>query len=342
MKKFLAGMLSLILAVCGLAGLAACGESDPLVMNETEWGESLEAFFTESGGTTEQAKFFVDHFADFEYKDGKYTAASIPAEGGFTYTDIVITVEEVKDESAAASAVSLAYTDAPTENAALLIIRVRILNIEYKIRTEDNNTPDRLVTIDKNGAVQVDIPKPSDYEKMDEDEWKASASIFEQITNYSLVRYGVEDGEEIASMKLAGETYYESVELTERIYTGDGTKYYKYSRTLSPTWTKTEVDEDTYESAVFTPSIMVAVAAKAIDENFSSFTFNAGVYSAESIDVTYYSYDFTLTDIEITVSGGKVVRAVCTLVGGYEGDGDERIVVDHIGSTVIAIPQVSA
>lgn len=341
MKKALTGVLSIILAVCGLAGLAACGKSDPLVMNETEWGESLEAFFTESVGTKEQAKFFADHFEDFEYADGKYTAASIPAEDGFTYTDIVITVEEVKDEPETTAAVSLSHIDGIAENTALLIIRVRILNIEYKIRTDDLDTPDRLITIDQDGAAQVDIPKPSDYEKMDEDEWKASASIFGQVTNYSLVRYDVTDGEEIASMKLAGETYYESVELTERIYTTDGTKYYKYARTLSPTWTKTEVDEDTYENVVFTPSTMVAVAAKALDENFSSFTFSEGVYRAASVTVNYY-YDFTLTDVEITVSGGKVVRAVCTLVGGYEGDGDERITVDHIGSTVIDIPQVTA
>ncbi len=322
-KKFLGLLLACALfTTAGLAvGLTACGKGNNngngndkgddkvLGITETEWNETVEEFITESGVTAE-LQLFAGHFKDFTFADGKYTAGEIASTGGFICKNIVITVEGDK-----------------------------IVKVEYELRTLSTDTPDRIITIDKNGIVKTDVPKPSDNTQMDEEEWKKQAAVFATTTNYSLGRVRVSSGKDVASMKLDGTTYYETWEGRERIWDIENSKYVLYEKaSATAAWIKENTTQVRYENALFDPTIMVTVAAEAIENNFAALSFKAGVYSAAQIEIEY-SEPFVLKDVEITVSGGKIVRVICTLVGGYDEEGDERITVDHVGSTEIAIPQ---
>ncbi len=308
-KKALLG-LALACAMLFSVGIAACGSDDGKGgIGETEWGATVEEFISESGVTAE-LQIFAAHYRDFTYADGKFTAPEIAATGGFTCKNIVITIENDK-----------------------------IVKVEYELRTPSKETPDRIITIDKNGITKTDVPKPSDNAPMDEDEWKEQAAVFSTTSNYTLSRVRVATGEYVAAMKLDGTTYYETWEGRERIWDIENSKYVVYNKYAdSSEWTKDDTTEDRYDSAIFDPSTMVTVAAAAIESNFAALAFNAGVYTTAEIEVEYFSYPFTLRDVEITVSGGKIVRVICTLVGGYDEEGDERITVDHVGSTEIAFP----
>ncbi len=307
--------------VCALTvpfALSACDQNngpaengdDNEVTDLTDDLQSALAQLISEGNVTPEIQIFVAHYKDFTLKDGKYTCAELASVNGFTCQNIEIALEDKK-----------------------------ISTVKYELRTPSKDTPDRLVTIDKNGVTRTDIPKPTDDKPMDEEEWTEQATVFADVTNYTLERVRVETGEYVASMKLDGSTYYEEVDGSESIFDAENNKFYRYYRAPQSTeWVKTEVDERRYTSYIGTPSLMVTVAAQAVQENFSKFTFDAGVYTAEELKVEYYA-EFTLKDMEITVSGGKIVRAVCILVGGYDDEGDERITVDYIGSTEIGLPE---
>ena len=114
-------------------------------------------------------------------------------------------------------------------------------------------------------------------------------------------------------------------------------KYYIYEKTKSQTtWTRSETTASRYQSRVNFPRTLVAVAAAAISGGFEQFSFNAGVYTLSELYLE--DYDTTLRDTKVTVSGKAIVKAVCILVDGYYGDGDEVVTVDHVGSTVVTIP----
>ncbi len=305
-KKLIAG-ISLACAMFLSTGLAACGKGNSNGgMNAAKWNTTVEAFITESGVTAE-LELFADHFGDFTLADGKYTAGEIEASGGFVCKNVVVTLQNGK-----------------------------IVKVEYELRTESKDTPDRIVTIDKDGIETEDVPKPSDNTQMDEDEWQDLAATFTTRTNYSLRRDSIATGQPVASMKLDGETYYEEWGGIQQIWDKDGSDYILYSQ-AKPTaaWNKDYTTQENYEDAIGIPSSMVEIAAGAIEANFAAFAFEAGVYTAEEVTFTYGD----LKDVTITVSGGNIVRVICTLVGGYTGNGDERITVDHVGSTTIDFPE---
>lgn len=308
MKKLAAMLVALVCAFSCVFGLAACGEGAPAI-SESEWGQSIEEFF-HANGVTAEAQLFAAHYKDFKYEDGKYTAPEIPATGGFVCKNVVVTVDEDG----------------------------KIVGVTYELRTEDLATPDRRVTVTKDGVERTDIPKPSDNTQMDEDEWKEQAAVFGTTSNYTLDRVRVSSGAPVAAMKLDGTTYYETWEGKERIWMIEDSAYILFDKTsANGQWTKTRTTQESYDDAIFDPSTMVTVAASAIEENFAALSFNAGIYTAAEIEIEYF-FPFTLRDVEITVSGKRIVRVICTLVGGYDDEGDERITVDHIGSTEVTLP----
>lgn len=295
----------------GDSGITGQNPNDPSTSDlNAELNGALTQLLSD-GNVTAEIQLFVAHYKDFTLKDGKYTCAEIASVNGFTCKNIEITLEDKK-----------------------------VFKVTYELRTESKETPDRLITIDKDGVTKTDIPKPTDDKPMDENEWNNQAEIFADVTNYTLERVRVESGEYIATMKLDGDTYYEDVNwAANNIFDKENGKFYRYRKAVfSSEWVKTEVDEDEYSDYTETPSLMVTVAAQAVQENFSNFTFEGGIYTADELKVHFF-IDFTLKDMQITVSGGKIVRAVCILVGGYDNKGDERITVDHIGSTEIEFPE---
>lgn len=320
-KKLIVGLalacalaLPLAFAACGDSGNSEGGNNNITDQVDATWKKAIEDFCAESGVANSdvmtEMQIFIAHYQSFTLADGKYTAAEIASVNGFVCKNIEIVMDGTK-----------------------------IVSVSYEFRTASKETPDRLITIDKDGVKKTDIPKPTDDEKMDEEEWNQQATVFANVTNYMLRRDSVETGELAGAMKLDGTTYYETTGLSEGIYETVGGKYYHYYRNaFSSEWVKEEVEASEYASSVQVPSLMVTVAAQAVQENFSSFEFDAGVYTADELTVEYAGMEFTLRDMEITVSGGKIVRAVCVLVDGYWGDGDERITVDHIGSTEIVYP----
>ncbi len=307
MKKILLTLMTLVCALCCALGFVACNDEPEGAIPEAEWGQSIEAFFNANGATGE-VQLFAAHYDSFKYEDGKYVASEIPSTDGFVCKNIEITLLEGK-----------------------------IVKITYELRTESLDTPDRIITVDQNGVSKTDVPKPSDNTQMSEDEWGEQTATFGALTNYSLER--IRNGGLVGAMKLDGTKYYETTGSYEGIYTIENSLYYSYIKQASSSeWIKSNTKRSRYESVVAVPVRMVAAAAAALETNFSSFAFSAGVYTASEIAVA--SYDVTLKDVVITVSGKKIVRVVCTLVGGYDERGDERITVDHIGSTEVLLPAV--
>lgn len=318
MKKRFFVSIMLACALTATFALSACNEGQNTSDGDDKTGPSVTdvsdelrdalAQLISDGNVTSEIQIFVANYKQFTLNDGKYTCAELASVNGATCKNIEIALEDGK-----------------------------VSKVTYELRTASKDTPDRLVTIDKDGVSMVDIP---DDTQMNEDEWKEQATVFADVTNYTLERVRVSSGDYIASMKLDGSTYYEEVSGSETILDIENGKYYCYSRdSQTDKWEKDEVTVGRYNSYVGTPSLMVTLAAQAVQNNFSKFAFNAGVYTAEELTVEYSSNEFTLRDMEVTVIGGKIVRAVCVLVDGYSGRGDERITVDYVGSTSIELPK---
>ncbi len=306
-----AKVIAIILAIIVLAtmclALVACNDKeDKGGLSEADW-ETVVTAFKEATGGTDEFDVIISNFSSFNFSDGKFTAGRIDLTNGVTLLNIVVELDET-------GAIEL---------------------ISYEKRTTDASTPDRIITVDANGVSSEDIPKPTDSDKMDEDEWNEQVEVFANVTNYTLAR--TRNGENVGTMKLDGVKYYDSVDDDEAIIVPVDSKYYIYEKTKSQTtWTRSETTASRYQSRVNFPRTLVAVAAAAISGGFEQFSFNAGVYTLSELYLE--DYDTTLRDIKVTVSGKAIVKAVCILVDGYYGDGDEVVTVDHVGSTVVTIP----
>lgn len=314
--KLFAKIFAAIFALAAMcAALTACavidengdnnGGGNKVGLSAAEWQTLIETFIEETGGTDE-VDVIVGNLSAFAYADGKYTANMLTLGNGFTMRNIVI----------------------ETENGA-------IKKITYELRTEALDTPDRIVTIDADGVTHEDVPKPSDSDKMEEDEWTEQTEIFANVTNYTLAR--TRGGALVGAMKLDGFKYYDIAGDYERVFTTDGTKYYRYGKaTDESVWTRREVGASSYEAAVAEPAFMVGMAAEVISSGFGEFAFDKGVYTTDELVIT--AYDITLRNIKVTISGKAIVKVICTYVGGYDNKGDELITVDHVGSTAVDIP----
>lgn len=175
--------------------------------------------------------------------------------------------------------------------------------------------------------------------KMSETEWKTSITAFVNAKNLSLKQSLSEASEVVAyEMKLDGTTFYDIVSSSERTYIKDGSNYYRYNKFSDETyWIKTEITEEEYNNSVNgSTSQIVAGASQVFSNNYSSFEYADGKYTAESIAVTSES---TLKDIEITVKDNALEKIVCTYVSNGD-DPDMLITIDNIGTTEIPLPKV--
>ena len=177
-----------------------------------------------------------------------------------------------------------------------------------------------------------------DTTKVTEEVWKTQAAAFAEATNFTLDRVSVETGKSVGMMKLDGAVYYEAWGDEEGVYTLENGTYYHYTKAdASASWERGETSQSDYEDRIESPKYVIVYAAGAVADAYASFTFDdkTGVYSAAELSI---GEDATLKDVEVLMSGGKISKVVCTLVGGYEGDGDERVTIDHIGTTKITVP----
>ena len=177
-----------------------------------------------------------------------------------------------------------------------------------------------------------------DTTKVTEEVWQTQAAAFAEATNFTLDRVSVETGKSVGMMKLDGAVYYEAWGDEEGVYTLENGTYYHYTKAdASAPWERDETSQSDYEDRIESPKYVILYAAGAVADAYASFTFDdkTGVYSAAELSI---GEDATLKDVEVLMSGGKISKVVCTLVGGYEGDGDERVTIDHIGTTKITVP----
>ena len=181
-----------------------------------------------------------------------------------------------------------------------------------------------------------------DTTKVTEEVWKQQAAVFATATNFTLDRVSVETGKSVGMMKLDGAVYYEAWGDEEGVYTLENGTYYHYTKEdASSAWEKDTTTQSRYEDRIQTPKMVITYAAEAVAEIYSSFTFDekTGVYSTETVSIAE-GY-VTLNNVEIIMSSGKIAKVECTYEDGFEGDGDERVTIDHIGTTKIEIPKVS-
>ncbi len=181
-----------------------------------------------------------------------------------------------------------------------------------------------------------------DTTKVTEEVWKQQAAVFATATNFTLDRVSVETKKSVGMMKLDGAVYYEAWGDEEGVYTLENGTYYHYTKEdASSAWEKDTTTQSRYEDRIQTPKMVITYAAEAVAEIYSSFTFDdkTGVYSAETVSIA--GGHVTLSDVEIIMSGGKIAKVECTYEDGFEGDGDERVTVDHIGTTKIEVPKIS-
>lgn len=189
---------------------------------------------------------------------------------------------------------------------------------------------------DNNDAV---VP---DTTKVTEEVWKQQAAVFATATNFTLDRVSVETKKSVGMMKLDGTVYYEAWGDEESVYTLENGTYYHYTKEdASSAWEKVETTQSRYEGRIETPKMVITYAAEAVAEIYSSFTFDekTGVYSTDEVSIA--DGYVTLNNVEIIMSGGKIAKVECTYEDGFEGDGDERVTIDHIGTTKIEVPKIS-
>ncbi len=181
-----------------------------------------------------------------------------------------------------------------------------------------------------------------DTTKVTEEVWKQQAAVFATATNFTLDRVSVETGKSVGMMKLDGAVYYEAWGDEEGVYTLENGTYYHYTKEdASSAWEKDTTTQSRYEDRIETPKMVITYAAQAVAEIYSSFTFDekTGVYSTETVSIA--DGYVTLNDVEIIMSSGKIAKVECTYEDGFEGDGDERVTIDHIGTTKIEVPKIS-
>lgn len=141
-----------------------------------------------------------------------------------------------------------------------------------------------------------------------------------------------EDEEVVGFVKIDGDKYYDIGGEYERVYVKDGDDYFYYYKTnANADWKKTTTNEDTYNSIVNENAYdLVMMGSETCSNNYSSFTYFDGKYTAESIDA---GYGFVLTNIEVTCEGTDVKKIVCSV-------GDTMYTIENIGVTSVEIPDV--
>lgn len=172
-------------------------------------------------------------------------------------------------------------------------------------------------------------------QKMAEQEWQACMATFAAGKNFSLT---LKTGETVVgAVKMQGDTYYDNGG-AERILTKNGAAYTKYSKNgTAADWSKTSSNETEYNTIVNSGMYTLVVGgAQAFAANYSSFNFDNGKYTAETISA---GTDFTLKDITVTVASGNVSKIECTQAGATAAE-DTKVVIDSVGSTTITVPQL--
>lgn len=293
-------------------------EKPPMSEEEAAWAELLNEFIG-SRSTTKEVKLFAYCMPNFALQGKKYVADELVFQEGVVCKNAEIALD----------------ADGKIEE------------ITYELRFEDDATYDLRVTVDSKSVSEVKIPKPSDHEKMTEEEWRPKVEAFVKLTNYTVTRKDAKSGETIRTLQFGGDVCYEPSDEEVLAWSKEGEFYYLYKRPLVGTWDgkwrRSTITEDAYNAVLSTVrgtelNSFVMIVMRAIQNELDDFAFDKGVYTSNK---TYPSGDYTIKDVEVTMNLGSFMRIVYTLVGGYDGNGaDEIVTIDEVGYSPTLPPQM--
>ncbi len=202
----------------------------------------------------------------------------------------------------------------------------------------------------KEASCSVTVVAPATG-KMSAEDWQATLEAFVSGANYTLTRTDTTDEHALCgAMRIDGDVYYEILEndyteepdvFEEHVFVPqkDGTyfEYYKENSEKDP-WALRECTKEHYEyRAEEQATLLVQYASTLFGESYEDFTFENGSYTNPLIE----KYGYTIKNAKVDFKGDTLVRVECLLIDGVDGDQDEIITIENIGSTTIDIPDVS-
>lgn len=189
------------------------------------------------------------------------------------------------------------------------------------------------------GTTTVDMPDDAEvrFLKPSEDEWKAALEEFAATKNLSLTMKS--DENTAGAMQLDGDTYYDIVGTSERVFGKDGDAYFKlYRNSSNAVWKKENITAADYDNAVNKSACDLIVGAANYFRNaYSSFVYTSADNTFTGDDEVTGS-GFTIADgfevsqVKITARRGKIVGVSCIW-------DSKNVVIENIGSTTVNIPQ---
>lgn len=195
------------------------------------------------------------------------------------------------------------------------------------------------IAYSKFGTTAVAMPDDADvrFLKPSENEWKAGLDAFAAAKNLSLTM--TVGNNTVGAMKLNGDTYYDIVGTSERVFGKNGTAYFKlYRNSSSAVWKKENITAADYDNAVNKNACnLITGAADYLRNKYSSFkyTYEENTFTADD-EVTGNGFTvtdgFNISQVNIIVRRGKIVGVSCVWNG-------KNVVINDIGSTNVTIPQ---
>ncbi len=136
------------------------------------------------------------------------------------------------------------------------------------------------------------------------------------------------DSTAMGTIKIDGEKRFQKMGTREQIYTKEGNEYFNYLKNTDD-WVRATVDEDEYG---YTSSYSQLLAI--FKDEFDSFTYLEGVYTAQTIDMTE-SMSGILTNVVATFEDNLIKSLT------FEVEGDSVVYkyeYEDFGTTIITIP----
>lgn len=271
----------------------------------TKWEKTVidENDYSDTSLYAEMTTYFKDDFASFAYADGKYTAASLDKTS--SPLDCELTNVEATFENGALKGMKFVV-----EGSSVEIKEIGTTNITIPTEYVDSTAPTTEVTAEEWAKIIMESADNFTYDwTMNRPGSTATQTMTSTVKIDGAKRMQVMNGE-------------------IQIYVKEGTEYYKYAFS-NGVWTKSSIEETMYEYSSTSAALL-----SYFRDDFASFTYTDGKYTAATLDKTT-TMNSTLNNVEVTFENGALVALKFTI---SEGNNNSVYEVKDVGTTEITLP----
>ena len=245
--------------------------------------------------------YFKDDFASFAYADGKYTAASLDKTS--SPLDCELTNVEATFENGALKGMKFVV-----EGSSVEIKEIGTTNITIPTEYVDSTAPTTEVTAEEWAKI---IMESADNFTYDNTRNQPGSTATQTMT---------------MTVKIDGDKRMQMMNGEMQILVKEGTEYYQYAFS-NGVWTKSSIEEARYEQSSTSAALL-----SYFRDDFASFTYADGKYTAATLDKTT-TMNSTLNNVEVTFENGALVALKFTI-----GSGNNVYEVKDVGTTEITLP----